>query len=185
MIATEVLSCCGDEVQRLSEADTAQICLMSLQPGQNAGVDSGGVVGAHDDGVFRTGLALEDLACGRLGVAAWRAVVRGRRCRMPYGPIYAQMAEIARSPLGALLGRTLRRWRSAFLAYFATARDINGGTEAIDGIMELHRRLAAATATATTTASACSSPPSDSARDPHPDVRRAERVADERELFWR
>ncbi|MFC5123701.1 ISL3 family transposase [Pseudoclavibacter helvolus] len=42
----------------------------------------------------------------------------------------------------ARLGRTLRRWRSAFLAYFTTSRANNGGTEAINGIIELHRRLA-------------------------------------------
>jgi len=40
------------------------------------------------------------------------------------------------------LGRTLRRWRDAFLAYFTTGRSINGGTEAANGIIELHRRLA-------------------------------------------
>ncbi|WP_419760947.1 ISL3 family transposase [Microbacterium hominis] len=42
----------------------------------------------------------------------------------------------------ARLGRTLRRWRSAFLAYFTTNRSSNGGTEAVNGIIELHRRLA-------------------------------------------
>lgn len=42
----------------------------------------------------------------------------------------------------ARLGRTLRRWREAFLAYFSTGRANNGGTEAINGIIELHRRLA-------------------------------------------
>lgn len=42
----------------------------------------------------------------------------------------------------ARLGRTLRRWRNAFLAYFATQRANNGGTEAVNGIIELHRRLA-------------------------------------------
>lgn len=42
----------------------------------------------------------------------------------------------------ARLGRTLRRWRDDFLAYFTTARANNGGTEAINGIIELHRRLA-------------------------------------------
>src|SRR5690606_13043037 len=42
----------------------------------------------------------------------------------------------------ARLGRTLRRWRNAFLAYFTTGRSSNGGTEAINGIIELHRRLA-------------------------------------------
>lgn len=41
----------------------------------------------------------------------------------------------------ARLGRTLRRWRSAFLAYFTTSRANNGGTEAVNGIIELHRRI--------------------------------------------
>ena len=45
-------------------------------------------------------------------------------------------------PEVARLGRTLRRWRQAFLAYFTTHRSSNGGTEAINGIIELHRRLA-------------------------------------------
>ena len=45
-------------------------------------------------------------------------------------------------PEVARLGRTLRRWRDAFLAYFTTGRSSNGGTEAINGIIELHRRLA-------------------------------------------
>ncbi len=42
----------------------------------------------------------------------------------------------------ARLGRTLRAWRSQFLAYFTTGRANNGGTEAINGIIELHRRIA-------------------------------------------
>ena len=42
----------------------------------------------------------------------------------------------------ARLGRTLRKWRGAFLAYFTTGRANNGGTEAVNGIIELHRRLA-------------------------------------------
>lgn len=45
-------------------------------------------------------------------------------------------------PEVARLGRTLRRWRQAFLAYFTTGRANNGGTEAINGLIELHRRLA-------------------------------------------
>jgi transposase len=40
----------------------------------------------------------------------------------------------------ARLGRTLRQWRAAFLAYFTTGRASNGGTEAINGLIELHRR---------------------------------------------
>jgi hypothetical protein len=42
----------------------------------------------------------------------------------------------------ARLGRTLRAWREQFLAYFITGRANNGGTEAINGIIELHRRIA-------------------------------------------
>ncbi len=45
-------------------------------------------------------------------------------------------------PEVARLGRTLRRWREAFLAYFNTDRANNGGTEAVNGIIELHRRIA-------------------------------------------
>ena len=40
------------------------------------------------------------------------------------------------------LGTTLKRWRDAFLAYFDTDRASNGGTEAVDGLIELHRRIA-------------------------------------------
>ena len=42
----------------------------------------------------------------------------------------------------ARLGRTLQAWREQFLAYFTTGRANNGGTEAINGIIELHRRIA-------------------------------------------
>ena len=42
----------------------------------------------------------------------------------------------------ARLGRTLKRWRTAFLAYFDTAGANNGGTEAMNGLIELHRRIA-------------------------------------------
>jgi len=42
----------------------------------------------------------------------------------------------------ARLGRTLRSWRRQLLAYFTTRRANNGGTEAINGIIELHRRIA-------------------------------------------
>ncbi|MGF0131377.1 ISL3 family transposase [Dietzia cinnamea] len=42
----------------------------------------------------------------------------------------------------ARLGRTLRKWKDAFLAYWTTGRSSNGGTEAINGLIELHRRLA-------------------------------------------
>lgn len=40
------------------------------------------------------------------------------------------------------LGKTLKQWRQAFLAYFDTGRANNGGTEAVNGLIELHRRIA-------------------------------------------
>ena len=52
--------------------------------------------------------------------------------RLPRCPI----PEIAR------LGRTLRKWKDAFLAYFDTDGASNGPTEAINGIIELGRRTA-------------------------------------------
>ena len=61
-----------------------------------------------------------------------RRVAEKALASMPSCPI----PEIAR------LGRTLRKWRHAFLAYWDTARTNNGGTEAINGLIELHRRLA-------------------------------------------
>jgi transposase len=42
----------------------------------------------------------------------------------------------------ARLGRTLRSWSEQFLAYFTTGGVSNGGTEAVNGIIELHRRIA-------------------------------------------
>ncbi len=42
----------------------------------------------------------------------------------------------------ARLGRTLKKWREPFLAYFTTDRANNGGTEAVNGLIELHRRVA-------------------------------------------
>ena len=40
------------------------------------------------------------------------------------------------------LGRTLNQCSASFLAYFDTRRSNNGGTEAINGLIELHRRIA-------------------------------------------
>jgi transposase len=45
-------------------------------------------------------------------------------------------------PEVARLGTTLRRWRSEFLGYFDTDGASNGGTEAVNGLIELHRRIA-------------------------------------------
>ncbi len=62
---------------------------------------------------------------------AGRAIAERIVATFPSCPI----PEIAR------LGRTLRKWKEAFLAYFDTGAT-NGGTEAINGPIELHRRLA-------------------------------------------
>ena len=40
------------------------------------------------------------------------------------------------------LPRLLHPWKETFLGYFTTARSSNGGTEAINGIIELQRRIA-------------------------------------------
>ncbi len=45
-------------------------------------------------------------------------------------------------PEVARLGRTLKQWRTEFLGYFDTGGANNGGTEAINGLIELHRRVA-------------------------------------------
>ena len=42
----------------------------------------------------------------------------------------------------ARLGRTLKTWRAEFLAYFDTKGASSGGTEAINGLIELARRIA-------------------------------------------
>ncbi len=44
-------------------------------------------------------------------------------------------------PEVARLGRTLRQWRSEFLGYFDTNGANNGGTEAMNGLIELRRRI--------------------------------------------
>jgi Transposase len=57
------------------------------------------------------------------------------------------------------LGKTLRRWREEILAYFATGGVSNGGTEAINGVIEKTRRLAHGFRNSPTTASGSCSPP--------------------------
>ena len=54
------------------------------------------------------------------------------------------MATFASCPIPeiARLGRTLKQWKNAFLSYFDTGRASNGGSEAINGLIELHRRIA-------------------------------------------
>jgi len=69
-------------------------------------------------------------------------------------------------PEVARLGRTLPQWRAEFLGYFDTDGANNGGTEAINGLIELHRRVARGFRTARTTGSGCSSSAADYCRDP-------------------
>ena len=54
------------------------------------------------------------------------------------------LASFPSSPIPeiARLGRTLAQWREAFLAYFSTGGANNGGAEAVNGLIELHRRVA-------------------------------------------
>ena len=40
------------------------------------------------------------------------------------------------------VGRTLQRWPAPLLAYYDTSGASNGGTEAINGLIELYRRVA-------------------------------------------
>ena len=49
---------------------------------------------------------------------------------------------ICPSPEIARPGRTLKQWKNAFPGYFTTGGANNGGTEAINGLIELHRRIA-------------------------------------------
>ncbi|WP_369692756.1 transposase [Georgenia sp. 311] len=99
---------------------------------------------------MRAAYRCADLAAGR--AMAERIVNVFHTCPIP---------EIAR------LGRTSRRWKQAFLAYFTTDRSNNGGTEATTASSSSTAASPAATATSPTTASACSSSPEDSRPDPH------------------
>ena len=45
-------------------------------------------------------------------------------------------------PEVARLGKTLKTWRAEFLNYFDTGGASHGGTEAMNGLIELHRRTA-------------------------------------------
>ena len=65
-------------------------------------------------------------------------VLAGKQPGEKVGRPSAEQAEIARL---RRLGRTLKKWRREFLAYFETAGASNGGTEAVNGLIELHRRI--------------------------------------------
>ncbi len=79
------------------------------------------------------------------------AVLTTRPGRVPR-PIPAQGRALAETvltgfpscplPESARLGKTLRQWREAFRGYFTTSSANNGGTEANQCLIELHRRIA-------------------------------------------
>ena len=72
-------------------------------------------------------------------------------------------------PEVARLGRTLPAWKQQVLAYFNTAGVSNGGTEAINLIVEKVRRLPTGSATSTTTGSAsCLRPQASAPTGPNP-----------------
>ncbi len=81
---------------------------------------------------------------------AWRCAQQVRSCY--HQPTHAAGRQVAEKIIAAFpscpipeirrLGKTLRRWKSAFLAYFDTDGASNRGTEAINGLIELHRRIA-------------------------------------------
>ena len=81
---------------------------------------------------------------------AWRCAQQLRAAYRHANPIEGKKiaAKVVESfstcpiPEIARLGRTLKKWKAAFLAYFDTGRSSNGGTEAINGLIELHRRVA-------------------------------------------
>lgn len=54
------------------------------------------------------------------------------------------LASVVSCPIPEIsrLGRTLNQWRDAFLDYFTTAGANNGGTESMNGLIELARRVA-------------------------------------------
>jgi hypothetical protein len=64
---------------------------------------------------------------------------RRRPRRSPEG---RRLLHLLPDPRSRPLGKTLKTWRTEFLGYFDTDGASNGGTEAINGLIELHRRIA-------------------------------------------
>lgn len=80
---------------------------------------------------------------------AWQCAQKVRAAYQAGGTAGRELAEgIVASfhscpiPEIARLGRTLKQWKEAFLGYFKTGGANNGGTEAINGLIELARRVA-------------------------------------------
>ncbi len=81
---------------------------------------------------------------------AWRCAQQVRSAY--HQPTHAAGRQVAEKVLAsftscpipeiARLGRTLKQWSREFLGYFDTNGASNGGTEAVNGLIELHRRIA-------------------------------------------
>jgi transposase len=81
---------------------------------------------------------------------AWLCSQQVRDCY--HQPTHAAGRDIAEKVLDSFttcpipevkrLGKTLTQWRSEFLGYFDTGGANNGGAEAVNGLIELHRRIA-------------------------------------------
>jgi hypothetical protein len=67
---------------------------------------------------------------------------RGRPVRFIEPPTPPQSHPSTQQSPVARQGRTLRQWRTEILAHFNTGGVSNGGTEAINGVVETTRRLA-------------------------------------------
>ena len=92
-------------------------------------------------------LARQRTACGQRTTARWDEV---RACfhldTHAAGRCLAEtvLTSLPSCPIPevARLGRTLKQRREAFLGYFDTYGASNGGTEAVNGLIELHRCIA-------------------------------------------
>jgi transposase len=81
---------------------------------------------------------------------AWQCAQQLRAAYQAKNPVEGRriaekiLASLPTCPIPEIkrLGKTLKQWQAAFLAYFDTGRASNGGTEAINGLIELHRRIA-------------------------------------------
>jgi transposase len=83
-------------------------------------------------------------------LVAWQCAQQLRSAYKAKNPVEGRLivekvlASLPTCPIPEIrrLGKTLKQWRASFLAYFDTGRANNGGTEAINGLIELHRRVA-------------------------------------------
>lgn len=94
-------------------------------------------IAANEDAHLQVGLTWQ---CAQQLRAAYRHTdpVEGKKIAVKILDTFptCPVPEVAR------LGRTLKRWREAFLGYWTTGRSNNGGIEAVNGLIELHRRVA-------------------------------------------